>query len=137
MTSGPGRRATCAQCVYWQKVRDNDGLCRRRAPEVGHRAEEVAHWPQTYGAQGCGDGVEGEASGQATCSTCVFWRRYKSGMHPMNRADMPNSWWARAGVCARHAPRPLSEPGPRAFWRATADSDSCGEGVSADVPRAS
>jgi hypothetical protein len=54
-------------------------------------------------------------------------------MHPMNRADMPNSWWARAGVCARHAPRPVSEPGPRGFWRATAEGDRCGDGFWAEA----
>jgi hypothetical protein len=124
---------SCARCAYWQVVRENTGLCRRRAPEAAHHAEEVAHWPQTHGGEGCGDGVEGPESRRVSCAACVFWRRYKGGMHPMNRADMPNSWWARAGVCSRHAPRPVNEPGPRAFWRATADIDFCGEAVGADL----
>jgi hypothetical protein len=28
----------------------------------------------------------------------------------------------------RHAPEPVSEPGPRAFWRVTQQADSCAEG---------
>ena len=37
----------------------------------------------------------------------------------MNRGDIPLVWWTHAEISARHAPRPNSEPGPRAFWRAT------------------
>ena len=48
---------------------------------------------------------------------------------PVNRGDMPMAWWAKAGICARHAPSPISEPGPRAFWRATQNADFCGEGL--------
>lgn len=47
----------------------------------------------------------------------------------MNRSDMPNSWWSNAGVCARRAPKPITEPGPRAFWRATSQTDYCGDGA--------
>ena len=133
MTTTPRQYQSCGQCAFWQWFRDQDGLCRRRAPEATFRAEEVAHWPQTHGRQGCGDGVPAEELQRVNCADCVFWRRYKGGMHPMNRADMPNSWWARAGICARHAPMPITEPGPRAFWRATAENDGCGEGVGADA----
>jgi hypothetical protein len=113
MTTTPRQVQNCERCAFWQVVRDEDGLCRHRAPAATPRAEEVA---QTL----------------VKCAGCVFWRRYKDGMHPMNRADMPNSWWARAGLCLRRAPAPMTEPGPRSFWRATAESDGCGEGVGAE-----
>jgi hypothetical protein len=132
MTTTPEQVQNCRHCGFWQIVRDEDGVCRRRAPEATSRAEEIAHWPQTYGRQGCGDGVPAQEQTFVKCSDCVFWRRYKGGLHPMNRADMPNSWWAHAGLCMRHAPRPMIEPGPRSFWRATAESDGCGEGVGAE-----
>jgi hypothetical protein len=125
---------TCSTCAYWQSIRDDDGLCRRRAPAAASRAEEVAHWPQTHGYQGCGEGKPASSEKLATCGSCAFWRRYNGGMHPMNRADMPNSWWGRAGLCVKRAPEPSTEPGPRGFWRATANADSCGEGVPAATP---
>jgi hypothetical protein len=62
------------------------------------------------------------------CVDCVVWRRPGLGLNPVSRGDMPMAWWARAGQCARHAPRPVSEPGPRAFWRATLGTDCCAEG---------
>ena len=132
MTTKPRQIQNCARCAFWQVVHDEDGLCRCRAPEATPRAEEIAHWPRTHGRQGCGDGVPAQEQSLVKCADCVFWRRYKGGLHPMNRADMPNSWWARAGLCMRHAPRPMTEPGPRSFWRATAESDGCGEGVGAE-----
>jgi hypothetical protein len=63
------------------------------------------------------------------CADCAFWRQPAGGLNPVNRGDMPMAWWARAGLCARHAPEPANEPGPRAFWRATLDMDFCGEGA--------
>jgi hypothetical protein len=124
----------CADCAYWEKVREVDGHCRRFAPEAARLAEEVSHWPLTHARQGCGDGETAAcATPRVTCAVCIYWRRYKGGLHPMNRSDMPNNWWARAGVCIRRAPKPAAEPGPRAFWRATADIDFCGEGVAREV----
>jgi hypothetical protein len=120
---------TCTECVYWRQSPDKGGLCRRRAPDATVRAEQVAHWPHTEPQQGCGDGVAGTADRADACASCSFWRRYPGGMHPMNRGDMPNQWWAHAGLCMRHAPKPAIEPGPRGFWRATSESDYCGEGV--------
>lgn len=127
----------CAECVYWRQGRDNDGTCRRRAPDASARGEDVAHWPQTRGSQGCGDGAAKTSdSVVATCGDCLFWRRPARGFSPFDRGDMPMSWWAHAGFCGRHAPKPTSEPGLRAFWRATSSADGCGEGAK-HAPQAS
>ena len=130
MSTTLAQETSCARCAFWQKVRENEGLCRRRAPGAAYRADQVAHWPQTRADQGCGDGSDRTQALFCHCDDCVYWRRYKDGLHPMNRSDMPNSWWLNAGLCTRHAPTPITEPGPRAFWRATAASDGCGEGLS-------
>ncbi len=120
----------CADCVYWRHGRDQDGTCHRRAPNASARGEDVAHWPQTRGSQGCGDGAL-KTSGivGVTCRECAFWRRPSRGFSPIDRRDMPANWWTQAGHCARHAPTPSSEPGWRAFWRATSSADGCGEGA--------
>lgn len=120
----------CAGCAFWRKLRENEGMCRRLAPEPSHRPEEAAHFPQTHSREWCGEGVAAASlSIGSPCADCVFWRHPDGGLNPVNRGDMPMSWWAHAGICARHAPRPTSEPGPRAFWRATQDTDFCAEGV--------
>ena len=120
----------CAGCAFWRKQRENEGLCCRHAPEASNRPEEVAHWPQTHSRQWCGEGV---AAAQLPiglrCADCVFWRHPDRGLNPVDRGDMLMAWWTHAGVCARHAPRPNSAPGPRGFWRATKDADFCGDGV--------
>jgi hypothetical protein len=122
--------ADCAACAFWRKLREHEGLCGRHAPEPSIRAEEPAHWPQTHRWQWCGEGVAADAmSIGAHCADCVYWRRPEGGLNPLNRRDMPMAWWARAGICARHAPRPVSEPGPRSFWCATQGTDFCAEGV--------
>jgi hypothetical protein len=130
VNDAPKDLVLCAGCAYWRHVRDNDGTCRRRAPEASARSEEVAHWPQTRGVQGCGDGAPA-SSGETdvTCGDCVFWRRPAHGFSPTDRGDMPMSWWLHAGYCARHAPTPAAEPGARAFWRATSSADGCGQGA--------
>ena len=130
----PAQPTICARCAFWQKVQEGQGICRRRAPEASSRSEEVAHWPQTRAEQGCGDGLEAKRPSYH-CDDCVFWRRYSGGLHPMNRSDMLNAWWANAGICTRHAPKPVTEPGPRAFWRATGGTDYCGEGFPAQKGR--
>ena len=110
-------------------MREHEGDCRRRAPDPATRAEQVAHWPQTHSHQWCGDGaVAASPTPGATCADCFYWRRPTGGLNPVDRGDMPMSWWARAGHCARHAPKPVSEPGARAFWRATHSVDACAEG---------
>ena len=121
---------SCAGCAFWRKLREHEGICCRHAPDVSNQTERAAHWPQTHSWQWCGEGIAADPlSIGSHCGDCRFWRRNVGGLNPLNRGDMPMSWWARAGLCARHAPRPVSEPGPRAFWRATEGSDFCGEGV--------
>jgi len=121
----------CEACAFWRKLREHEGLCARHAPEASVNRDEVAHWAQTHGWQGCGEGrAAAPMSVGAHCADCIFWHRPTDGLHPVDRGDMPMAWWARAGLCARHAPYPVSEPGPRAFWRATQDTDFCGDGLS-------
>ena len=120
----------CAACAFWRKLREHEGLCVRHAPEASVHRDEAAHWPQTHSYEGCGEGVEAEAMSIGShCADCVFWRRPEHGLHPVDRGDMPMAWWATAGMCTRHAPRPIHEPGPRSFWRATRDTDFCAEGL--------
>jgi hypothetical protein len=128
MTADPARPANCAACTFWRKLRETEGLCCRHAPEPSIRPEEAAHWPQTRSWQWCGEGVAAALSPVTRCADCAFWRRPEGGLNPLDRRDMPMAWWERAGLCARHAPRPVGEPGPRAFWRATLDTSCCAEG---------
>jgi hypothetical protein len=129
-TGAPSQPVRCLNCVFWLRLHDSEGVCRRRAPESGSRSEEVAHWPHTRGYQGCGDGAAALAPGQGSqCGECAFWHRPDQGFSPVDRGDMPWSWWVHAGYCVRHAPRPASGPGIRAFWRATSNADWCGEGA--------
>ena len=129
MTDGPLVPANCGACAFWRKLRENEGVCCRHAPEASHQPEDVAHWPLTRSWQWCGEGVaDTPLSIGSHCANCVFWLRPDAGLNPVNRGDMPMTWWERAGLCARHAPRPVREPGPRGFWRATRDVDFCGEG---------
>jgi hypothetical protein len=128
---GPSPPApNCAGCAFWRRLRESEGLCCRRAPEVSNRPETAAHWPQTHSWQWCGEGIAAAPlSIGSHCADCVYWRRPLGGLNPVNRGDMPMSWWARAGICSRNAPRPISEPGPRAFWPASLDTDFCAEGL--------
>ncbi len=124
------RPENCGACAFWRGLREHEGVCCRRAPDATQRPESVAHWPLTHRTDVCGDGVAAPRfSLGASCARCAHWRRPAQGLHPVNRGDMSMSWWAQAGHCARHAPRPVSEPGPRAFWPATLDVDFCGEGA--------
>lgn len=133
MNDAPHIPADCAHCEYWRRIREYEGTCRRRAPDCSVRAEEVAHWPQTHSRQGCGEWTpQGSSAHGAKCDECAYWRHPDGGLNPVDRRDMPMSWWALAGICARHAPRPATEPGARAFWRATHSADSCGEGLARD-----
>ncbi len=138
MTDHPARPANCAACAFWHKLRESEGLCCHHAPEPSIRPEEAAHWPQTRSWQWCGEGIEGGPLALMTrCADCAFWRRPEGGLNPLNRRDMPMSWWEHAGLCARHAPQPVGEPGPRAFWRATLGADGCAEGEPRKVAPAS
>jgi hypothetical protein len=130
MTGSSDPAPDCAGCAFWRKLRENEGVCCRHAPKPSNRPEDVAHWPQTHSWQWCGEGAAGAPfSIGSHCADCVFWRRPAGGLNPVNRGDMPMAWWAHAGICARHAPRPVSEPGPRAFWRATQARDFCADGM--------
>jgi ribosomal protein L37E len=139
LNDAPEIPADCAHCAFWRRMREYEGSCRRRAPEADQRAEQVAHWPQTHSRQWCGEGALAVSPAPAsTCADCRYWRHPEGGLNPVDRGDMPMAWWALAGYCARHAPKPVPEPGARAFWRATHSADSCGEGVSrrTDAPTA-
>ena len=108
MSDQPVRPANCEACAFWRKLREHEGLCARHAPETSVHPDETAHWPQTHGWQGCGEGVVAEATSIGThCAECVYWRRPESGLHPVNRRDMPMAWWDRAGMLqpSRAAPR--------------------------------
>lgn len=130
MTSPLVPAPDCAGCAFWRKQRENEGLCCRHAPEASTRPEEVAHWPHTRSRQWCGEGVAAtQLPIRLHCADCVFWRHPDGGLNPVDRGDMQMLWWTHAGVCARHAPRPDTAPGPRGFWRATKDVDFCGDGV--------
>jgi hypothetical protein len=131
MTSGQaGVMETCEHCLFWKMARPSEGWCLRRAPVPVGEAERIAHWPTTHGAQGCGEFLErGSAYEMPACGDCRYWRKPAQGLQPVDRGDKPTAWWAQAGKCARHAPTPQSEPGPRAFWRASHASDSCAEGL--------
>ena len=130
MTEVANRPENCGACAFWRKLRDNDGICCRWAPQATNQPETVAHWPLTYRIDGCGDGVAAaRVSPGAACAKCLHWRRPPRGLNPVSRGDMPMTWWARAGHCTRHAPRPVRDPGPRGFWPATLNSDFCAEGA--------
>jgi hypothetical protein len=120
----------CDQCLFWKMARPGEGWCRRRAPGPANESDRVAHWPTTHGAQGCGEFLQlGAARELVLCGQCRYWRKPAGGLQPVDRGDKTAHWWAQAGLCVRHAPEPISEPGPRAFWRATLGTDSCAEGL--------
>jgi hypothetical protein len=129
----PAGKGRCDQCALWKITRPpSEGFCLRNAPRPCGAADGIAHWPTTHGRQGCGEFVEADSKPELpACGDCVFWHRPELGLQPVDRGDKPGSWWAQAGLCVRHAPRPVSEPGPRAFWCATHQGDSCAEGVRA------
>ncbi len=130
-----GEMDRCDHCLFWKVARPTEGWCLRRAPDATGEAERIAHWPTTHGAQGCGEFLPvGSAFDLVTCADCRYWRKPAQGLQPVDRGDKPGAWWAQAGRCARHAPTPQSEPGPRAFWRACHAKDSCAEGLRALHP---
>ena len=112
----------CAGCAFWRKLRENEGMCRRLAPEPSHRPEEAAHFPQTHSREWCGEGVAAASlSIGSRCADCVFWRHPDGGLNPVNRGDMPMSWWAHAGIApaTRRAPPPNRGPAPSGAQRRT------------------
>lgn len=128
--AGKGR---CDQCAFWKMTRPPvEGACSRNAPRAGATSDVIAHWPTTHGRQGCGEFAAAESNPHpVACGACLYWFRPEIGLQPVDRGDKPGSWWAQAGLCVRHAPTPVSEPGPRAFWCATHQSDFCSEGAPA------
>jgi hypothetical protein len=120
----------CDQCFFWKMARPTEGWCTRRAPSPTVEPGRIAHWPTTHGGQGCGEFLHvGAALETIACGACRFWHRPDNGLQPVDKGDKPSQWWAQAGLCCRHAPAPASEPGPRAFWRASHGTDSCAEGM--------
>jgi hypothetical protein len=122
-------KSNCSYCLFWRLLRPKEGLCQRNAPNAGD-AEQIAHWPETHADQWCGAFETASSARVLTeCGDCRFWRRPPNGFEPDDKSDKLASWWAKAGNCARHAPRPSSDPGPRAFWLATHATDQCAEGM--------
>ncbi|WP_298424152.1 hypothetical protein [Rhodoblastus sp.] len=120
----------CDECLFWKMARPTEGWCRKYAPKPASEADRVAHWPTTHGAQGCGEFVEITTKFDFVfCGQCRYWQSSATGILPVDRLDKPAQWWTHAGHCIRYAPEPISEPGPRAFWRATHHTDGCSEGV--------
>ena len=121
----------CADCAFWAHFNDSVGVCRRRAPRPAGGTDVVAHWPETYAEEGCGEGVRGAASAVTqVCGDCAHWRpgRLESGLEPADLNEQPRAWWRKAGRCTRHAPLPLTSPGVRLVWAASHATDACGEG---------
>jgi len=124
----------CADCLFWAQFNPTVGLCRRRAPRpaAGNARDTVAHWPETFAEEGCGDGrARGTAPGLLACAGCAFWMQgaAERGLEPMNYNDQRRTWWQQAGRCVRHAPEPLANPGARLLWPATHGNDGCGDGT--------
>jgi hypothetical protein len=123
----------CADCRFWAAFNDNEGTCRRTAPWPSDGHDPVAHWPETYATEGCGDGrprgTDANA-GLVACADCVFWARsaLDRGLAPVRYSEELPAWWRQAGHCTRHAPLPSGKLGLRLGWPATHASCSCGEG---------
>lgn len=125
--TGKGR---CDQCGFWKMARPGEGWCLRYAPRPIGELEKVSHWPTTHGGQGCGEFVApGAGPERVACRDCAYWHKPALGLQPVDRGDKLAGWWAQAGLCVRHAPKPQSEPGARAFWRASHVTNSCAEGI--------
>ena len=127
------RLVRCAKCVFWSPFNAAVGVCRRRAPRpiVGSDHETVAHWPETFAEEGCGDGQVKSAAGTGLlhCQSCLFWMQGSpdGGLEPINYNEQTRAWWRNAGRCVRRAPEPLANPGARLVWPATHAQDGCGQ----------
>ena len=124
----------CTGCAFWAHFTNSVGVCRRRAPTPanGSDSDTVAHWPETFAEEGCGDGIpRAPVVGPQVCSDCAYWMQgnQDGGLDPVDLNEQPRAWWRRAGRCVRHAPLPLASPGTRLVWPATHASDACGEGT--------
>jgi hypothetical protein len=124
-------RCKCGDCVFWDHICEDEGLCRRHAPAASQRAGEVARWPETRTENSCAEGIRTPDRGAVKCAACIYWSQPIGGLSSERPAgEKTGDWWRHAGHCLRHAPQPSSEPGARGFWRATSAGDSCGDGQS-------
>jgi hypothetical protein len=134
MIASSSQPVRCSACAFWSHFNEEVGVCRRRAPAPASGADidTVAHWPETFADEGCGDGMPHAAhAGLQGCGDCLYWRQNQpeGGLEPVDFNDQPRAWWRHAGRCTRHAPLPLANPGARLVWPATHMSDACGEGA--------
>ena len=132
MSEYPSGLTACGSCAFWRHRGGPIGNCHRYPPVAGPNVSEVARWPETEAADGCGDGVPTgvAAPRQIRCGECLYWHEMApgQGLNPINRRDQFAAWWREAGHCRRHAPPTGTEPGYHGFWRATHATDGCGEG---------
>lgn len=123
----------CEECAYWRHAEAPDGHCRLLAPFAGDYESNVpAHWARTRRDDFCGEWRakdDIEARRFFFCARCRYWEHVAGGITPIDLADQLPEWWARAGHCKRHPPRPGTLPGAKAHWRATHESDGCCEGA--------
>lgn len=122
----------CASCRFWAPFNPNVGVCRRGAPRPVESSDTVAHWPETFAEEACGEGtLRAPEAALQVCAECAYWvpSTRDGGVAPVDFNDRVRAWWHRAGRCVRHAPGPLAAPGARLVWPATHGSDSCGEGA--------
>jgi hypothetical protein len=124
---------SCQACRFWDRKGSTTGSCRRHAPSSSERDHEVARWPETSGADGCGEGEAEIPEGRAailtsSCKDCLFWLRPGIGIEPVQRGDRLRAWWEGAGFCRRFAPRPGAAIGGHAFSRITHATDHCFDG---------
>lgn len=125
---------SCRACHFWISSNGHNGHCKHSAPRPSVGPDQIAHWPETFADDICGQGRAREAVvDMQICERCAFWRRspQSDGMYPVDRLGARAKWWSEAGYCKRYAPGPSSDSGQRGFWRVTHISDSCAEGRSA------
>ena len=140
---------TCVACRFWASGNAQAGLCKRRAPRPAELPNQIAHWPETFAADMCGEGERragpgaglgaglGAGVGAAlACEACRFWQLVgsKEGIYPQDRMGARAQWWREAGHCVRYAPGPSSTSGHHGFWRVTHRMDGCAEGSPAGAP---
>jgi hypothetical protein len=123
----------CGYCRFWDHKGSSTGLCRRHAPASSERDYEVARWPETRRADGCGEGEATLSEAVApvlnpSCEKCLFWLRPGLGIQPAQHGDHLRAWWENAGFCRRFAPRPGTAIGGHAFSRITHATDHCFDG---------
>ena len=122
LNDAPESPADCANCVFWRRLREHEGDCRRRAPEpapVAPNRSRTGRRPTAI--NGAATAPSPRRPRRARLAPTVFyWRHPEGGLNPVDRGDMPMAWWAlrrllraprakagfragRARVLARHA----------------------------------